>query len=193
LTHLSACAPVSVTLSVIQALVLYSVAEHQLGHASSVRVGFDQHAFSVADDGRGHAISRQVEGAPYLDFIYRQLDYPFEGGQGKPIQLQGLGMSLLTRLCAELCVCVRKPTASLTLRFENGSLTSHEFLETQNESTGNEITARIDRKYGQHPADLGALHQWLLGVLAAHPSLCISLNGHALTLADRGAAILLPA
>ena len=129
--------PTDITTSVVQTLVLYSLAEHQLGHSKRIQVTASEHSFSIEDDGRGHAIGRSVEGSPYLDFIYCHLDYPYEERKAKPIQLQGLGMSLLNRLCAELIVSVRKTEATLTLRFQSGRLVSHELNEATNQVTGN--------------------------------------------------------
>ena len=76
-------------------------------------------------------MNRTVEGSPYLDFIYTHLDYPFGVGSTKPVQLHGLGMSLLNRLCAELKVSVRKATATLSLRFEAGRLVHNELIEVR--------------------------------------------------------------
>ena len=174
--------PSGIALSVIQALVLYSLVEHQLGHAKSIRVTANEHTFSVADDGRGHAVNRTVEGAPYLNFIYSQLDYPFEAGEEKSIQIQGIGMSLLNRLCSVLSVSVRKPEATLNMNFENGTLVHHEFLALGSSSIGTEISARIDTRFERQAVNPEVLRHWLLGVLAASPSLRLSFNGQVLVL-----------
>lgn len=127
----------------MQTLVLYSLAEHQLGHAKSIRVTVHEYSFSVEDDGRGHAISRSVEGSPYLDFIYCHLDYPFGESEAKPVQLQGLGMSLVNRLCAELIVSVRKTDAALIIRFQNGQRVSHELTDATSAVTGNKVSGTV--------------------------------------------------
>jgi len=171
----------NVTSSVIQTLVLYSLAEHQLGHATSIRVTANGHAFAVEDDGRGHAVNRTVEGSPYLDFIYTHLDYPFRPGSTKPVQLHGLGMSLLNRLCAELKVSVRKSTATMNMTFESGRLVHHELVESANEITGNTISGRVDSRHESGAIDESALCQWLLGILAGSPSLRLRFNGQALS------------
>lgn len=80
--------PADIAACVVRALVLYSLAEFQSGHARTIRVTAKGSSFSVEDDGRGHAICRTVEGSPYLRFVYAHLEYPFEPGQGNPVQLQ---------------------------------------------------------------------------------------------------------
>jgi DNA gyrase/topoisomerase IV subunit B len=163
--------------SVVQTLVLYSLAEHQLGHAKTIRVTASEQSFSVEDDGRGHAIGRSVEGSPYLDFIYCHLDFPYKERKAKPIQLQGLGMSLLNRLCAELVVMVRKPEATLTLRFESGRLVNHELTEATNTATGNRVAGTVCPDLATRPLGQRALERWLEAVLAASPSLQLFFNG----------------
>jgi hypothetical protein len=69
------------TAHVVRALVLYALAEHQAGHATTLQVSAEGRAFSVADDGRGHAPDRAVGGAPDLSFTHTQLDYPFAEGE----------------------------------------------------------------------------------------------------------------
>jgi DNA gyrase/topoisomerase IV subunit B len=166
--------------SLVQTLVLYSLAEHQLGHAKSILVTAREHQFSIEDDGRGHAIGRRVEGSPYLDFVYCHLDFPYQYRKSKPIQLQGLGMSLLNRLCAELVVTVRKREATLTLRFQGGSLSSHELTDTKNEVTGNKVSGTVHPDLGHRPVDERALEQWLHAVAQTSPSLQLFFNGQRL-------------
>ncbi len=103
---------------VVRALTLYSFAEFQLGHATSIRIRAEGNSFSITDDGRGHAIERAVNGTPYLKFIYTHFDYPFEASENEPVQLQGIGMSLINTLCSELVVTVRKQDATLQLKLE---------------------------------------------------------------------------
>lgn len=88
---------------IVQALVLYSLAEFQGGHCTAIRVEAKNLAFSVSDDGRGHAIDRIVSELPYLPFIYTHFDYPFAPSTGAaPVQLQGIGMSLINRVCSDV-------------------------------------------------------------------------------------------
>jgi DNA gyrase/topoisomerase IV subunit B len=171
---------IDITTSVVQTLVLYSLAEHQLGHAKSIRVTATERSFSVEDDGRGHAIGRSVEGAPYLDFIYCHLDLPYKERQAKPIQLQGLGMSLLNRLCAELIVTVRRAESTLTLRFESGGLVKHELTEATNTVTGNKVSGTVHPSLATMPIGERALEKWLEAVQGASPSLKLFFNGQRL-------------
>ena len=150
------------------------------GHQGARFAAFLRHSFSIEDDGRGHAIGRSVEGSPYLDFIYCHLDYPYEERKAKPIQLQGLGMSLLNRLCAELIVSVRKTEATLTLRFQSGRLVSHELNEATNQVTGNKVSGTVHPDLGPAPIDERALEQWLQELLAASPLLQLVFNGQQL-------------
>ena len=74
-----------ITARVVRALTLYSLAEAQAGHASEIRVSGAGTAFSITDDGRGHAIDRTVAWVPYLKFTYTQLDYPFDASEVGPV------------------------------------------------------------------------------------------------------------
>lgn len=172
--------PPDTTTSIVQTLVLYALAEHQGGHARHLRVTAHGRSFSVEDDGRGHAIRREIDGAPYLNFIYGHLDYPHEEGQAKPVQLQGLGMSLLNRLCDELIVQVRKPAATLEMRFHLGRLQSHTLTETANPQTGNRVAGTVHADFSPLPADEGTLTRWLQRVAVTAPSLQLQFNGQAL-------------
>lgn len=163
--------------AVVRTLVLYSLAEVQLGHAKSIRVTANDQSFSVEDDGRGHSISKEVAGAPYLRFIYTHLDYPFGEVESKPIQLQGLGMSLLNSLCTQLTVQVQKPAASLQLVFEGGKLVHKEYREFLSGQTGNKISGQIS---STGTTDLQAIKKWLSSVAAACPSLALHFNGRLL-------------
>jgi hypothetical protein len=71
-------APIDLAASVVRAVVLYSLAEAQAGHATTIRVGMAENGFTVEDDGRGHAVDRTVAELPYLRFIYTHLAYPFD-------------------------------------------------------------------------------------------------------------------
>lgn len=165
---------------VVKTLVLYSLAEVQLGHARTMRVTVSDQSFSVEDDGRGHSIAKTVEGAPYLQFIYTHLDYPFGEAESKPIQLQGLGMSLLNFLCARVSVLVLKPTASLELAFQEGKLVNYEYKEVPSTLTGNKISGEISSTGGVAITDMETLQNWLSGVAAATPSLAMYFNGRLL-------------
>jgi DNA gyrase/topoisomerase IV subunit B len=180
------------TTSIVQTLVLYSLAEHQLGHAKTIHVAARGHSFSVEDDGRGHAVSRVIEGSSYLNFIYGHLDYPYQERKAKPVQLQGLGMSLLNRLCAELLVSIRKPEVTLQLQFQNGCLQSHEVTESKNRQTGNKVAGTVHQGVAPMPADDDALKKWLLCVLEASPSLHLHFNGEPLDVLASGALYLPP-
>jgi DNA gyrase/topoisomerase IV subunit B len=163
----------------VRTLVLYCLAEYQLGQARQIRVTARGHSFSVGDDGRGHAVDRTVDGTPYLKFIYGHLEYPF-GAESGAIQLQGLGMSLLNSLCTELTVAVVKKTASLHLRFANGKLVGQELNEVGAESTGNAIPGIVDARLESRLVDEQQLQEWLRTVLAASPQLKLSFNGQEL-------------
>lgn len=71
--------------SIVRALVLYSLAEFQTARATTIRVAAEGLAFSVGDDGRGHAIDRLVDGTLYLKFVYAHLDYSFGRSEAAPM------------------------------------------------------------------------------------------------------------
>ena len=169
----------SVSSAVIRTLVLYSLAEVQLGHARSIRVVASGHSFSVEDDGRGHSIAKTIEGSPYLRFIYTHLDYPFGETESKPVQLQGLGMSLLNSLCAELSVFVQKPNASLRLAFQGGKLVHREYKEVAGQ-TGNKVSGVLSTSVEANPFDVQSLQDWFSTVASATPSLSLYFNGQLL-------------
>lgn len=168
------------TACVVRALVLYSLAEFQSGHATTIRVTVDGTVFSVADDGRGHAIDRAVDGTPYMRFVYEHLEFPHASGVGAPVQLQGIGLSLVNALCSELIVTVRKADASLRLRFREGRLERSEPGSATANETGNTIAGTISPRLCPAPADGRLLEGWLLRVLAACPSLQLHFNGRRL-------------
>ena len=172
--------PLDLTGIAVRALMLYSLAEFQLGNATTIRVTADGTSFSIADDGRGHPIEKTVEGVSYLNFIYAHFDYPFESGRAAPIQLQGIGMSLINAMCSELDLTVRKPDATLRLMFRNGRLHSRNRTEVLSMETGITISARIDAKLGGSGVASKQLEQWLLTVLAASPTLKLFFNGRQL-------------
>lgn len=167
------------TFNAIRALVLYSLAEHQLGHATTIGVTANGNSFSVSDDGRGHAITRTVASAPYLNFIYNHFSYPFGLDEPAPVQLQGIGMSLINSLCDELAVEVRKRDATLRLAFRDGQLCRHEVLDIASSAseTGNTISGTIRPTLAGDGVENAALAHWLRQLMPAHPTLRIVLNG----------------
>lgn len=173
--------PTALTDTAIRALVLYSLAEHQAGHARQIEVSIEGPRFSVSDDGRGHAIERTVAEMPYLRFIYTQFEYPFGSAQGGAVQLQGIGMSLLNSLCGDLQVSVRKPRRSLHLRFANGQLVDSRIEEhARSAPTGNAIAGAIHARLQLGDTAIEPLKAWLQELLTVHPGLRICLNGEAL-------------
>jgi DNA gyrase/topoisomerase IV subunit B len=168
------------TLDVVRALVLYSLAEFQSGHANTIRVTVEGTSFSVADDGRGHAIERTVAEAPYLKFVYTHLDYPFGASQGAPVQLQGIGMSLINSLCSEMTVTARKPEVTLRLGFREGQLCDSRRVDVKAEEAGNTVAGTIDPQLQKTGVALSRVHSWLIDVLSVSPALKLFLNGHEL-------------
>jgi len=170
----------SICLRVVQTLVLYALCEHQLGHATRISVSAQGRDFSVADNGRGHAIARTVQDAPYLDFIYEHLAFPYCREASPPVQLQGLGMSLLNQLCSVLEVTVRKPTATLRIRFEDGVRVSHTVTDEANAEPGNTVSGTVNSTLTPEPLDRSALSGWLLAVQQVNPELKLTLNARQL-------------
>ena len=160
----------------VRALALYSIAEAQLGHATTVRVRAEGAAFSVSDDGRGHAIQRTVGGSPYLRFVYEHLDYPFETAQDSSIQLHGIGMSLINVLCRELSVTARKRDATLRMTYRDGKLLSEELSDIGSVETGNTITGTIHPQLQLGGANPERIRRWLRHVRAVRPSLKLFFN-----------------
>ena len=172
--------PLDLTACLVRALALYSLAEFQLGHATTIRVSAAGASFSVADDGRGHAIERTVNGSPYLKFVYTHLDYPFQPTRNSPVELHGIGMSLINTLCSELCVTARKRDATLRMKFLNGQLSREELIDTRSQDTGNTVSGTVRPQLQDDGADAEAIRRWLLGVRAASPSLKLHFNGQEL-------------
>jgi DNA gyrase/topoisomerase IV subunit B len=168
------------TATAVRALVLYSLAEFQSGHATTIRVTADGSSFSVADDGRGHSIDKSVEGSSYLKFVYTHFDYPFEPGCGAPIQLQGIGMSLVNALCSELTVTVKKRDATLRIWFRDGALTGSHRTDVDSEETGTTVSATLKPQLQGNGETAVRLEAWLLDVLLSCPSLKLIFNGRQL-------------
>jgi DNA gyrase/topoisomerase IV subunit B len=158
-------------------LVLYSLAEFQAGHASQITVEARGWSFSVSDNGRGHSASRLVEKSPYLKFVYSHLEYPFQEGAGEPVQLQGLGMSLLNVLCHDLQVTARRREGGVTVRFIDGLHSGQESLPAGSEDSGNKASATLHKALQTQPTDENAIALWLSVVARSHPGLLLSFNG----------------
>ncbi len=172
------------TAHAVRTLCLYSIAEFQAGHATTLHVSALGHGFSVGDNGRGHAVDRDVGRTPYLQFIYTQLDYPFGVAAGGPVQLQGIGMSLLNALCSELTVSVKKKDKTLRLNYQAGRLCDQECVETSAQSTGTTVSGTVNPTLQAGPTDAAEIESWLNCVLAAHPAMTLFFNGKALAASE---------
>jgi DNA gyrase/topoisomerase IV subunit B len=179
--------PHDFTALAVRALVLYSLAEFQSGNASTIRVGAEGTSFSVADDGRGHAINRTVAGTPYLQFVYTHLDYPFALAEGRPVQLHGIGLSLLNMLSSELSVTASSRDGALRIAYRAGRLFTEERSEPTPGSTGTAISGTICPHLQAIPSSLEGIKQWLQAVLACSPSLNLHFNGEQLHASQRSA------
>jgi DNA gyrase/topoisomerase IV subunit B len=166
--------------AVVRALVLYALAEAQAGHATVLRVTADGRSFSVADNGRGHPLAREVGGTPYLKLIYTHLDYPFGASPGAPVQLQGLGMSLINTLCSELSSVVRRPEGTLSLVFHGGALAEQRLTPGPSGEAGNLISGAVRPELAGPGIDIAGLRAWLQGVQESCPSVALYFNGLAL-------------
>ncbi|MEK8051092.1 GNAT family N-acetyltransferase [Ideonella sp. DXS22W] len=163
----------------LQALTLYALAEHQTGGASTLWITLDGPAFSIRDDGRGHALDKQVAGTPYLRCIYSAFDYPYDAAGPTPVQLQGIGLSMLNRLCAELELTVRKPGETLTACFRHGRPADMVHQATPAGPTGITLRGRLRPDLPTGPA-ADSLSHWLQGLLAVQPALRVVFNGREL-------------
>jgi len=164
----------------VRALALYSLAEFQTGHATTLRVRMDGRSFGVTDDGRGHAIERSIDGLAYLTFVYTHLDYPFKTSRGAAIQLHGIGTSLVNVLCSELVVTARKRHATLHMHFLNGRLHKQHVVEVDSDRTGNAIAGTIRKPLHFEDAGPESIRQWLRDVSLANPSLHLHFNDETL-------------
>lgn len=172
--------PLDLTATAVRALMLYALAEFQSGHATTIRVTVEGGTFSIADDGRGHPIDKTVEGTSYLKFIYTHFDYPFESGRSAPIQLQGIGMSLVNALCSELALTLRKPDETLQLKFQHGQLCASHRTTVLSAETGITVSAKLSPQLTGTGVDTKQLEVWLLGVAVCHPTLKLFFNGRQL-------------
>jgi DNA gyrase subunit B len=160
--------------------MLYSLLEFQSGHATTIRVTAEGNSFSIADNGRGHPIDKSVDGTSYLKFIYTHFDYPFDAGRSAPIQLQGIGMSLVNAMCSELRLTVRKRDATLQLLFRDGQLCESNRTDELSDETGISVCAQINPQLQAGGVAIQPLEEWLHGVLAVSPSLNLYFNGRQL-------------
>jgi DNA gyrase/topoisomerase IV subunit B len=159
--------------SIVRALVLYSLAEFQAGHAKTIRVTAAERSFSVGDDGRGHAVSRLIAGSPYLKFVYSHLEYPFDLDDAPPVQLQGMGISLINLLCSDLSVIIQKPDLTVRLSFRHGQSRGHETLAVISPATGNTVVGTVSSQFQARAIDTDALRHWCQSILAANPRLAL--------------------
>jgi DNA gyrase/topoisomerase IV subunit B len=164
----------------LRALLLYALAEFQSGNATTIRVTAEGTSFSVSDNGRGHALDRAIDGSSYLKFIYTHFDYPFEPGQGAPVQLHGIGMSVVNALCSELALVVRKRDETLQLMFRDGKLLNSNRMRVASDETGISVSATVHPQLQRGGVAAEPLEAWLLGVLAASPMLRLYFNGRLL-------------
>ena len=161
----------------VRALLLYALVEFQSGHATTIRITAERNSFSISDDGRGHSLDRMVEGTPYLKFIYSHFDYPFDAGHALPVQLQGIGMSLVNSLCTDLDVTVRKRDETLQLHFRDGKLHDSSRTKVASGETGVTVAGTINSQLSDVGVDVQRLRHWLLEVAASSPSLKLFFNG----------------
>lgn len=164
----------------VRALLLYALAEFQSGNTTTIRVTAEGTSFSIADDGRGHPIDRAIEGTSYLKFIYSHFDYPFEPGRSAPVQLHGIGMSLINAMCSQLTLTVRKRDETLQLLFRNGQLKESSRIAATPAETGVTVSAAINPQLQGSGVDVRQLEAWLLGILVSSPSLRLFFNGREL-------------
>ena len=160
----------------VRAFVLYSLTEFQSGNATTIRVTAEGSTFSISDDGRGHPIDKEIEGTSYLRFIYTHFDYPFVPAKSAPIQLQGIGMSLVNAICSELTLTVRKRQETLTMSFKDGQVRDRERISAENDETGITVSARLRPELPPGGAQTLQLEDWLRGIVQAHPSLKLFFN-----------------
>jgi DNA gyrase/topoisomerase IV subunit B len=162
--------------AIVGALALYSLAEFQSGHATTVRVYAEGLAFQVSDNGRGHAVDRTVAGQPYMDFVYTHLDFPFAQSAAPPIQLHTIGLSLINTLCSQLVVTAHKPGKAFRTTYRDGHLIGDETLSTGSSETGNTIAGTLRSGLQLRGVDVQRLRQWLGSVAAASPGLTLYFN-----------------
>jgi DNA gyrase/topoisomerase IV subunit B len=173
---------------VVRALVLYALAEHQTGAANTVTVQLNGSQFSVTDNGRGHAIDRSVADRPYLDLIYSHFALAQMSSPVPPVQLHGIGMSLLNCLCRTLMVRVTKPDRTLVREYANGELVAQRLSEVQSSATGVSVSGTLALESAPSQAQRDGLRAWLLAVAASHPRLHLQYNDKSLSPASENDA-----
>ena len=132
--------------------------------------------FGISDDGRGHPLDKELEGTSYLRFIYTHFGYPFVPGRSAPIQLQGIGMSLVNALCSELTLTVRKSDETLTISFKDGEVRESVRAPGESNETGITVAARLRPEMPPGGTQTPELEDWLQGIVQAHPSLKLFFN-----------------
>ncbi len=162
-------------------LVLYAVAEAQAGHVTRIDVLAQGHTFGVSDDGRGHSIDKKIDGTNYLSFIYSQFQFPFSKPEPGPVQLQGIGMSLLNSLCSNLEVTVTRAGQRLQLVFELGTLLSQRREPAPEAGSGNRLVGTVAAQETPTISEGHLLIEWLTELMPCLPGVCITLNGQPLS------------
>lgn len=170
----------------VRAFMLYCLAEFQSGHATTIRVTQQGADFGIADDGRGHPLDKTVEGTPYLRFVYTHFDYPFGATHGAPVQLQGLGMSMVVALCSELLLTVRKPAETLTATFRDGQFAGSHRTPAEAAGTGITVQARLRPELPAGQGVDASLEAWLQAIVEVHPGLQLFFNGRRLVASGQG-------
>jgi DNA gyrase subunit B len=135
--------PSNLATTVFRATVLYALAEAQSGHANEITVSLAPAWFLVSDNGRGHPPHKQVDGVPYLRYVYQHLDFPFDQPTAGPIQLQGIGLSVVCALCESLTITSRRDGQRLTCHYAHGRLMHQQQEADRSDARGNTIEIRF--------------------------------------------------
>jgi tellurite methyltransferase len=186
MTHSSEATGIDLADTAVRAVVLHSLLEFQGGKAKTIRVTKHGSKFSVADDGRGHPLDKELEGISYLRFIYTHFEYPFGSARGAPVQLQGIGISLVNALCSELLLTVRKQHETLSASFQNGRLQGANRTPGASQETGIAVQGKLRPELSSGVSDSGELEEWLRGIVQVHPTLRLFFNGRELRHAGEG-------
>ncbi|GAP35001.1 hypothetical protein [Piscinibacter sakaiensis] len=158
----------------VQALVLYAVAEAQAGHVTRIEVQADADRFAVADDGRGHSVDRRVGAVPYLTVVYEQFDFPFGQADPGPVQLQGIGLSLINRRCSELLVEVVRGGQRVVTTYRAGRQVAQQREPAPAAArSGTRIAGRVAGGAPPREDVARALCDWLAAVQAACPGVAL--------------------
>jgi DNA gyrase/topoisomerase IV subunit B len=162
--------------AIVRALFLYHLAECQSGNATTIKINVQTHTFRISDNGRGHAINRTINGLPYLQLVYSQLEYPFGLDTDTPIQLHTIGISLINSLCSELVVMVYKTEKTYIKYYKDGQLNKEEVRENQENVTGTAIEGKINSNLFPREIDLQDLEQWLKKIKSINKQLRLFYN-----------------